>query len=79
MNRIRTPALLASLLALALPAQASAHGIGQRADLPIPLWLFAWAAAFVLVASFVALTVLWPKPVLANLRERALGRAPLAL
>jgi len=79
MNRIRTPALLAALLALALPAQASAHGIGQRADLPIPLWLFAWAAAFVLVASFVALTVLWPKPVLANLRERTLGRAPLAL
>ena len=69
----------ATLVALALPASASAHGIGQRADLPIPLWLFAWAAAFVLVASFVALSVLWPKPVLAYARARLLGRAPLVL
>lgn len=69
----------AALVALALPASASAHGIGQRADLPIPIWLFAWAATFVLVASFVALSVLWPKPVLADARSRLLGRAPLML
>ncbi len=79
MIRLLKPGLLAALTALAVPAAASAHGIGQRADLPIPLWLFAWAAAFVLVASFVALSVLWPKPVLADARSRLLGRVPLAL
>ncbi|HEV3128938.1 MAG TPA: fenitrothion hydrolase, partial [Solirubrobacteraceae bacterium] len=41
-----------------LPAPASAHGIGGVSDLPIPTWLFAWAAAIVLVASFVALATL---------------------
>jgi hypothetical protein len=38
-----------------------AHGIVGRTDLPIPQWLFGWAAAVVLVVSFVALAVLWPK------------------
>lgn len=44
------------------PAPASAHGLVQRADLPIPEWLFGWAAGLVLIVSFVALGVLWPKP-----------------
>jgi hypothetical protein len=48
--------------ALLVPATASAHGLVQRADLPIPEWLFGWAAAIVLVVSFAALAVLWPKP-----------------
>jgi hypothetical protein len=39
-----------------------AHGLVGRSDLPIPEWLFGWAAAMVLVASFVALAVLWPEP-----------------
>jgi hypothetical protein len=39
-----------------------AHGIVQREDLPIPHWLFAWAAAIVLVVSFFALGTLWPRP-----------------
>jgi hypothetical protein len=39
-----------------------AHGIVGRTDLPIPQWLFGWAAAVVLVVSFVALAVLWPQP-----------------
>ena len=39
-----------------------AHGIVGRTDLPIPEWLFGWAAAVVLVVSFVALAVLWPEP-----------------
>ncbi len=38
------------------------HGISVRSDLPIPEWLFGWAAAMVLVVSFVALAVLWPEP-----------------
>ena len=39
-----------------------AHGLVQRSSLPIPEWLFGWAAAAVLVVSFFALAVLWPKP-----------------
>jgi hypothetical protein len=39
-----------------------AHGFVGRSDLPIPEWLFGWAAAMVLVVSFVALAVLWPEP-----------------
>jgi hypothetical protein len=50
----------------ALPERAAAHGLGGRADLPIPEWLFAWAAAVVLVVSFVGLAVLWRSPQLDN-------------
>lgn len=39
-----------------------AHGLVGRSDLPIPEWLFGWAAAVVLIVSFVALAVLWPEP-----------------
>lgn len=49
-------------MALALPASAQAHGIVGKADLPIPVWLFSWAAAIVLVVSFVALSTMWLTP-----------------
>ena len=39
-----------------------AHGIVQRADLPIPEAVFAWASAAVLVVSFVILAAFWPDP-----------------
>jgi hypothetical protein len=65
--------------ALALPASASAHGLVGKQDLPIPRWLFAWAAAIVLVVSFVALAVLWPRPRLEEPRERRLLRVPAGL
>ncbi len=48
--------------ALLLPDVALAHGLVGRADLPIPEWLFAWAAAVVLIVSFAALSVLWREP-----------------
>ena len=38
-----------------------AHGLVQRSSLPIPEWLFGWAAAIVLCISFVALAALWPQ------------------
>ena len=67
------------LAAAALPAAAQAHGLIQRANLPLPEWLFGWAAAVVLVVSFVALAILWPDPRLERDRWRplpgALGRA----
>jgi hypothetical protein len=49
-----------------------AHGLVARSDLPIPEWLFGWAAAMVLVVSFVALAVLWPEPRLEHARWRPL-------
>ncbi len=60
-RRFPVPLLIAAC-ALAVPASASAHGLVQRSNLPIPEWLFGWAAAIVLVISFVALAALWPKP-----------------
>lgn len=56
-----------------------AHGIVGRSDLPIPEWLFGWAAAVVLVVSFVALAVLWPEPRLAGTRARPLPRLSRAV
>jgi hypothetical protein len=53
-----------------------AHGLVGRTDLPIPKWLFGWAAAVVLVISFAALAVLWPKPELQDERGRRLFRMP---
>jgi hypothetical protein len=70
----RVLAATAGLLATAalLPASASAHGLVQRANLPIPEWLFGWAAAVVLVLTFVGLAVLWPQPKLEHDRWRPL-------
>lgn len=56
----------------ALSEPAAAHGLVGRADLPIPAWLFGWAAAAVLVISFVALALLWPRPRLESARRRRL-------
>ncbi len=39
-----------------------AHALVARQDLPIPAWLFAWAAAIVLIVSFYALSALWREP-----------------
>jgi hypothetical protein len=49
-----------------------AHGLVGRSDLPIPEWLFVWAAVIVLIVSFVALAILWPEPQLERERWRPL-------
>jgi hypothetical protein len=69
-------AALAIAVLAALPDPAAAHGLVGRQDLPIPRWLFAWAAAVVLVVSFVGLATLWPKPRLQVLQERVVARLP---
>jgi hypothetical protein len=72
-------AALGTVALAALPDPAAAHGLVGRQDLPIPRWLFAWAAATVLVASFVGLAVLWPRPRLQRLQERVVATVPRAL
>jgi hypothetical protein len=59
--RLALAAAPAAALFLA-PAAAEAHGLVQRTNLPIPEWLFGWAATIVLVASFAGLALLWPTP-----------------
>jgi hypothetical protein len=62
-RRVRLVLAAAPAAALLLaPGAAQAHGLVQRTNLPIPEWLFGWAAAIVLVASFAGLAVLWPTP-----------------
>ncbi|MGE0066134.1 MAG: fenitrothion hydrolase [Solirubrobacterales bacterium] len=39
-----------------------AHALASRQDLPIPAWLFAWAASIVLIVSFFALALAWRTP-----------------
>jgi hypothetical protein len=62
-----------------LPAPADAHGISGRASLPVPTWLFAWAAAIVLVVSFVLLSSMWAKPRLQAPRERRVCAWPILI
>jgi hypothetical protein len=84
MSRIRArwrPALVpaslcALLIALSGPADADAHGLAGSPTPGVPNWLFAWGAAVVLLASFLALAALWQQPRLQAVRERELIRLP---
>ncbi|HEX5592973.1 MAG TPA: fenitrothion hydrolase [Solirubrobacterales bacterium] len=51
-----------------------AHALASRQDLPIPAWLFAWAASIVLIVSFFALSAAWRKPQLEDEHARPFGR-----
>lgn len=63
----RVAAVAAAVLGvLSLPLAAFAHGLGGRQDLPVPLEFFIVGAGVVLVASFIALSLLWPAPRLQN-------------
>ncbi|HWD11313.1 MAG TPA: fenitrothion hydrolase [Solirubrobacteraceae bacterium] len=81
--RLARAAVIVTLLLLSAsvlaPDVAAAHGISGRASLPVPPWLFAWAAAVVLVVSFVLLSTMWPRPRLQLLRERQICAWPPAL
>ncbi len=48
-----------------------AHGVGSRADLPVPLALALYGAGFAVVVSFLALVLLWRRP---KLRGDEAGR-----
>ena len=79
MSRVAKLLATGAVTALTVPASASAHGVAARSDIPIPDWLFGWAAALVLIVSFVALAALWPNPKLEREHWRPLpggiGRA----
>jgi hypothetical protein len=49
-----------------------AHGVGGRADLPVPFWLALYGAGIAVILSFAALGLLWPAS-----RLRADKGAPL--
>ncbi len=53
---------LFALALVAIPLPARAHGIGGRADLPVPIEFFLYGAGVVLILSFIALALLWPEP-----------------
>jgi hypothetical protein len=55
-----------------------AHALVQREDIPLPPVVFAWAAAAVLVISFVGLAALWPQPRLEEAERRPWLRLPAA-
>lgn len=61
-RRLSTIGVAVAALLLMNPGVAWAHGIGGRLDLPVPLEFFIIAAASVLVLTFAALAVLWPRP-----------------
>ncbi|HEX6602059.1 MAG TPA: fenitrothion hydrolase [Solirubrobacterales bacterium] len=50
-----------------------AHALAARQDLPIPAWLFAWAASIVLIVSFYALSAGWRTSRLEGDHWRPLG------
>jgi hypothetical protein len=50
-----------------------AHALAARQDLPIPDWLFAWAASIVLIVSFFALSAAWRTPKFEDENWRPLG------
>ena len=78
-RRLLAALLMAAATLVVVPEAAVAHGIAGREDLPIPKWLFGWAATAVLVVSFVGLAVLWPRPRLEQAGERRLVSMPRIL
>ena len=77
--RLLAAAAAALIAFAACPAVAAAHGLVGKQDLPIPKWLFGWAASLVLVLSFAALAVSWSTPRLQAVRDRLVTRLPRAL
>lgn len=53
-------------MCLACPTLASAHGFGALYNLPVPLWLYNWAAAATLVVSFLITIAAVAKPATAT-------------
>ena len=59
LRRSGAAAVAAAGLLVTGATPASAHGLGARTDLPLPLWMFAYGAAAALLISFAGLAVFW--------------------
>jgi hypothetical protein len=53
----RLTILVLTLLLLAPPSEAFAHGIGVSQDLPVPTWLYLFGASAVVLVSFAAIAL----------------------
>jgi hypothetical protein len=58
----RVVILAALALAASLTGQARAHGLAERYNPPIPLWLYVWGAGVVVILSFALLSVFSRRP-----------------
>ncbi len=76
LRRIVTIPVATAVVLVADATPALAHGIGGRADLPVPLSYFVVGAAIAVVASFVGLAALWPEPRLQDLPRQRPLRGP---
>jgi hypothetical protein len=54
--------LVLTVLLLAVPDRALAHGFGIRYDIPVPFWLYAYGAGAAVVLTFVLLVDTKPAP-----------------
>lgn len=70
-RRARFATWTVAALVVADASPAAAHGIGERGDLPLPLWQVAWGAGIAVAISFAAIGALWHTP---RLRTAAEGR-----
>jgi len=78
-SRFLAAGAAALIASAAAPASALAHGLPGKVDLPIPSYLFGWAAAIVLAVSFAGLAAGWSSPRLEDERVRPLARIPAVI
>lgn len=72
---LRRAAVVATVGLVALsPTAAYGHGIGGRADLPVPVSFFAIGASVVIVITFVMLSASWTEPRLQEPKTEAVRR-----
>ncbi|HUS24028.1 MAG TPA: hypothetical protein VM369_03695 [Candidatus Binatia bacterium] len=64
--------------AVVLPGAAAAHGFGRLYNLPVPFWLYGWAASAALVLSFVLVGIFAATPPSAEARERDVSHSRFA-
>jgi hypothetical protein len=72
LRRTAAAAAGASVLSLATAPAALAHGLPSPPGVPVPGYVFAYAAGAVLAGSFFALSRLWQEPRLEGARSRLL-------
>ncbi len=68
-----------ALAALTLPASAAAHGFGRLYNLPVPFWLYAWAAGAALLLSFVLAAYFATAPAPEDERRAPVARSGVGL